>query len=87
MQTNKSKVVHSENLRHHPEEDSWDRKYDSPRQPVRIGIQSEEAPARVQPLRSARLPNVDQSWYRSVDIPVYTPTVDDIPVYNPGNRK
>ena len=75
MQTNKSKIVHSENLRHRPEEDSWDRKYDSPRQPVRIGIQPEEAPSRIQPLRSARLPDVDQHWYRTVDVPVYTPTI------------
>ena len=76
MQTNKSKIVHSENLRHRPEEDSWDRKYDSQRQPVRIGIQPEEAPSRVQPLRSARLPDVDQDWYRSLEAPVYVPTVE-----------
>ena len=66
MQTNKSKIVHSENLRHRPEGDVWDRSYDTLRQPIRLGIRPEENPTRVQPLRAARLPSGDREWYNTV---------------------
>ena len=69
MHTNKSKIVHSENLRHRSDDDVWDRKYDTLRPPIRLGTRPEETPTRTQPLRAARLPASDQDWYNAVHNP------------------
>ena len=63
MHTGKTKIVHSENLRHRDSNDIWDRTYSSIRQPVQVSNLPDEQPTRHQPLRAARLPYSDQAWY------------------------
>ena len=83
MNTGKTRIVHSENLRHRDSNDVWDRTYTTIRQPVQVSQLPEEQPTRQQPLRGARLPYSDQQWYSQhvSDIPVFAP--QQIPVLGP----
>ena len=69
MQTHKTKIVHSENLRHREEGDVWNRTYDTARRPIQVGMRPESDPLREQPLRAARLPFSDRPWYSSMGPP------------------
>ena len=66
MITGKTKIVHSENLRHRDSDDVWDRTYDSIRRPLPISNLPEEQPTRHQPMRSTRLPYGDQIWFEGL---------------------
>ena len=74
MHTGKTKIVHSENLRHRDANDVWDRTYTSIRQPVQVSKMPEEQPTRQQPLRGVRLPYSDRAWYEDVTQQVPTPS-------------
>ena len=76
MHTGKTKIVHSENLRHRDSNDVWDRTYTSLRPSIQVSNMPEERPSRQQPLRAARLPFSDQVWYG--DFPEWTP--NDSPI-------
>ena len=67
MRTGKTKIVHSENLRHREDSDVWEREYDDVRRPIQVGIRPEDEPTRQQPLRAARLPFGDRRWYAPLD--------------------
>ena len=81
MLTGKTKIVHSENLRHRDSNDVWDRTYTTVRPPVQASRMPEEQPTRHQPLRGARLPFGDQQWYSQhvPDVPAFIP--EQIPVF------
>ena len=83
MNSGKTKIVHSENLRHRDTNDVWNRSYDSIRQPVQVSNLPEEEPVRRQPLRGARLPFSDQLWYGGFTQPAPAEQQADISLPGP----
>ena len=84
MHTGKTKIVHSENLRHRDCNDVWERTYDTVRAPPQVSSQPIEQPSRQQPLRAARLAYGDRTWYNDDwfrSTPQVPTTVPDVPSF------